>query len=124
MSDHKVNILTPADLEKIASEPDIQIVDVRLPFDFFGGRVPRSINIPGKALASSGGAIPFGRKLVVVCDDGQASLETAEAAVAAGFTDVSVLDGGLDAWIDADLPIETVSDGIPSPLSLKVGNGE
>ena len=118
-SNVEVKVVSAQDVEALRSLPDVQVVDVRLPFDFFGGRVPNSINIPGSGLAESARAIPTTRKLILVCDDGLASLECARAAVAAGFQDVSVLAGGFDAWSDGDFPIETVSDGIPAPLSLK-----
>ncbi len=120
----EVKFLSPQQVEATRLAPNTQIVDVRLPFDFFGGRVTGSINVPGNALATTAGAIPLTRRLIVVCDDGVASLEAARAAVAAGFVDVSVIDGGFDAWSEADLPVETVSDGIPSPLSLRAENGD
>ncbi|MCH4269702.1 MAG: rhodanese-like domain-containing protein [Brevundimonas sp.] len=122
--DLEVKILSPQQIDAVRAAGNTQIVDVRLPFDFFGGRLPGSINVPGNALATTAGAIPLTRKLIVVCDDGQASLKAAQAAVAAGFVDVSVLEGGFDAWSEADLPVETVSDGIPSPLSLQAEAGD
>lgn len=112
--DASIARLDPQEVERIRSQPGVQVIDVRLPFDYFGGRVPGSMNMPGSSLTSSTGLVPFDRKIVLVCDDGEASLEAGRAIAAAGYSDVALLEGGMDAWIEADLPMETISDGIPA----------
>lgn len=115
--DSKVRLLGVQQVDEMRQRPNVQVVDVRLPFDYFGGRVPGSVNVPGDALVGITKVIPHSRTVILVCDDGDASGRTAELAVAAGFEDVAVLDGGMDAWFDANLPTETISDGVPPPVS-------
>ncbi len=113
-----LKLVSAQEVDTLRVRPDVQVIDVRLPFDYFGGRVAGSINIPGESLADSLAAIPADRKIIVVCDDGNLSAATARAAIAAGYKDVSILEGGYDAWLEADLPIETISDGVPPPLPM------
>jgi rhodanese-related sulfurtransferase len=94
-----------------------QVIDVRLPYDYFSGRVPGSRNVPGTSIVGRVGQMPAGLPLVFVCDDGRRSEDVATAARAAGFTNVAVLDGGIDAWLDAGLPTETISDGVGPALT-------
>ena len=93
----------------------VQVIDVRLPFDYFGGRVPGSLNVPALSITGRLGQIPADRPLIFVCDDGVKSAEAVAAAKTTGFTNVTVLAGGYDAWLDADLPTETISDGVSPP---------
>jgi rhodanese-related sulfurtransferase len=90
------------------------VIDVRFPFDYAGGRMPGAINLPGQAFRSRLEAVPPGRPLIFVCADGELSPEIAEQALELGYADVSVLEGGFDAWYDQDLPVETISTGVQS----------
>ena len=51
----------------------------------------------------------------MVCDDGVKSAEAAKAARGAGFTNIGVLAGGYDAWLDANMETETISEGVAPP---------
>lgn len=112
--------LSVDEVEKLVGTADAQIVDVRPPFDYFGGRIPGALNLPALSVVSRAAQVPKDRKLVFVCDDGQGvSVDAAQAALDSGFytEGVAVLDGGYDAWLDADKPTETISEGIqPTPV--------
>lgn len=111
----KIASVTAQQVEELRQQPNVQVVDTRPPFSYFGGRIAGALNLPGTAVNTRVGQIPADRKLIFYDDTNDKAMEGAEAAVAAGFTDVSVLDGGYDAWLDADLPTETISDGITPP---------
>jgi rhodanese-related sulfurtransferase len=106
------------DLRALAQRADAQLIDIRLPFDYFGGRVPGSLNLPGSAVTARMGQFPADRTLVLICDDGVKSAEVAALALQAGFSQVAYLDGGYEAWLLADLPTETISDGV-TPVQPK-----
>jgi len=92
------------------------VIDTRFPFDYFGGRVPGSLNLPGKSIQTRKAQVPPNRPLLIVSEDDDTAVEIGELAVSLGFLDVSFLEGGVDAWIDADYPTDTISDGIaPAP---------
>ena len=103
--------LDPAAVEALLGGAGVHIIDVRMPFDFFGGRVPGALNLPGDSIVERSVRIPEDMRVVFVCDDGEQSGEVAAAAQAAGWSNVAVLEGGMNAWFDADLPVETISDG-------------
>lgn len=103
--------VTPEELEALRTQPAVTIIDVRMPFVYLGGRIPNAVNMPGKAFIARRAQVPTELKLVFVDDDGT-DTEAAESAAAAGYSDVSVLAGGYDAWVEADLPTETASEGV------------
>lgn len=113
MSD--IAMLSVDEVKARLGAPNTIVVDVRLPFDYYGGRIPGAISLPGSMILERVGQIAADRKLIFVCDDGEQSTESAEIARDAGFNDIAVLAGGLDAWMDADLPMESASDGINLP---------
>lgn len=116
----KIATLSLVDVEMLRQQPNVQVIDIRPPFSYCGGRVAGSLNLPGAAIIAWRNQIPADRKLIFVDDDGSRAIETAEAAVASGYVDVSVMEGGFDAWQAAELPTETISDGMAPPPPVKV----
>ena len=54
--------------------------------------------------------------MLIVAEDDEMATEHGELAVSLGVADVAILQGGIDAWTDADYPTDTISDGIaPAP---------
>lgn len=98
--------------EALTHAADWLVIDVRAPFDYAGGRVPGSVSLPGRALEGSWKKIPTGRKLLFIDDDGSSVESVCSLARALGFTEVAALAGGFEAWLDAGLPTETLSDGL------------
>jgi rhodanese-related sulfurtransferase len=96
------------------------VIDTRFPFDYFGGRVPGSLNLPGKSIEARKGHVPSGRPLLIVAEDDELGTEISEFVVSLGFADVALLKGGIDAWLEAGYPTDTISDGImPTPQGAK-----
>jgi 3-mercaptopyruvate sulfurtransferase SseA len=58
--------------------------------------------------------------LLIVGEDDDLAAEHAELAASLGVADVAILQGGIDAWTDAEYPTDTISDGIaPAPPGPK-----
>lgn len=104
--------LTPHALRaRMDREPDLVVVDVRDTVDHARVAIPGSCNEPfdEHTAARLARAIPDRRRPVVfVCGWGHRSAVAAIALRREGFSDVSYLDGGLEAWGCAALPV--VSD--------------
>lgn len=83
-----------------------RVIDVRGPDEFAGplGHIPRAANIPVDTLVADPTLAGAG-SAVLVCLTDRRSARAAEALVAAGHRDVSVLRGGMKAWTDALLPV-------------------
>jgi Rhodanese-related sulfurtransferase len=93
-----------------------QILDVRTPsaYDTLPLKIPSSIRLAPEELSSgvSGLELDVQRPVIAYCTspDEQTSSKVAKDLRKLGFKNVLVLKGGLGAWTNAGLPIETRSD--------------
>lgn len=90
-------------------------IDVRMPFDFAGGRIPGSINLPKASLRFRKSELPQEAALLFFSEDGTDSLAACEIAASLGAKDVYNVEGGVSAWADGGYPLETISEGLASP---------
>ncbi len=97
--------------EKLESHKAVAI-DVRMPFDYAGGRIPGAVNFPNQSLRSRRATLPEDRELLIVSEDGTQSVEVCKLAVSLGLKDVSNVEGGMAAWTAAGYDLETISDGV------------
>lgn len=91
------------DVEQFASlldDPDVTVVNVHVPYE---GELPGTEAFVPYSDVVGADAIPVDREvtLAVYCRSGSMSREASAALVAAGYTDVRDLDGGMNAWQDA-----------------------
>jgi rhodanese-related sulfurtransferase len=91
-------------------------IDVRMPFDYAGGRIAGSLSLPNMSIRPRKGEVPADKELIFISDDGELSRRVCEVAKTLGFADVYNMEGGISAWIEADYPIETNSEGLTSAL--------
>jgi S1-C subfamily serine protease/rhodanese-related sulfurtransferase len=93
-----------------------QILDVRTPeaYDTLPLKIPGSIRLAPEELTSgvSGLELDVNRPVVAYCtsQDEQTSAKAARDLRKLGFKNVLILKGGLGAWTNAGLPIETRAD--------------
>ncbi|WP_298137636.1 rhodanese-like domain-containing protein [Acidiferrobacter sp.] len=85
------------------------VIDVREPQEFTSGHIARAINIPlGQVAARTQELKKYKeRPVILCCASGARSARAASALRKAGFTDVRNLSGGLAAWRDANLPVDS-----------------
>jgi rhodanese-related sulfurtransferase len=83
----------------LADGPEVVLVDVRNPGEVAIGMIPQARNIPLAQLARHVDELPRDRPVVLNCAGGWRSSVAASYLRAHGFTDVSDLLGGYDAWI-------------------------
>ncbi len=100
-----VNEITPAvAYEKY--QAGALVVDVRTQDEWNQGHIAKSTLIPLDELPNRLNELPKDRDIVVVCHSGVRAKEGANILLNAGFTRVSCLSGGLQAWVDAGYPIQ------------------
>ena len=99
------NELTPREADALVREGDAQLVDVREPFEREAGRIAGSRHVQLEDLPAEAGSLDRERPIVFYCRTGHRSAMAAQAFAASGF-DARNLDGGLEAWVAAGLPIE------------------
>ncbi len=98
--------LTVAQLDELlGSEPSLQLVDVRCPGETAGGVIPGARVIPLPALTNSIADLDRTAPVVVYCAAGYRSMVAASVLRASGFSDVSDVLGGFNAWQAAGLPV-------------------
>jgi len=81
------------------------VLDVRATGEFDAGHLPNARNIPLAELSQRVGELPAGRPVIVCCNTGMTSAKGAAALRKAGREEVFNLDGGLNAWRQAGLPV-------------------
>jgi rhodanese-related sulfurtransferase len=74
------------------------VLDVREPDEREAARIEPSVHIPMQEIPSRLSEFPRDRPLVVYCHHGRRSAMVAGYLEHAGFSDVSNLTGGIDAW--------------------------
>lgn len=89
-------------------DPDATVINVHVPDE---GEIPGTdLTIAYDRIASDTG-LPADKETAILlyCKTGRMSAEAAETLMAAGYADVSYLDGGMDAWQRAGLTIVNVN---------------
>ncbi|MFN3002041.1 MBL fold metallo-hydrolase [Mycolicibacterium wolinskyi] len=84
--------------QRSAEIADLQIVDVRNPGEAAAGMVPGAVNIPVGQLPDRVTELDADRPTVVYCAGGYRSSVAASLLRQKGFTDVSDILGGYNAW--------------------------
>lgn len=98
--------------EKIMTNPDAQLIDVREYPEYAGGHAKGAVLIPLSSFEKEMGKIIKGKPVVVLCQAGVRAAKAAAILEKAGYTDVTVVEGGTKAWQAADLPMEVASQKI------------
>lgn len=83
------------------------ILDVREPDEWVESHIPGATLIPLGELASRVDEVPQDQEVVVVCRSGNRSQQGRDILLAAGFTNVTSMAGGVNQWKAAGF--ETVS---------------
>ena len=82
------------------------VLDVRTVEAWNEFHAPGTTLIPLDELASRLDELPRDRQIVVVCRSGNRSQQGRDILLAAGFTQVTSMTGGLNAWRSSGYPIE------------------
>jgi glyoxylase-like metal-dependent hydrolase (beta-lactamase superfamily II)/rhodanese-related sulfurtransferase len=109
---NEVRQLTPSALSQmLAQQPPPLVIDVREDSEFHGalGHIPGAQLIPLRTLAASASELTSAKEspVVVVCRSGVRSSTAAAILTSLGFEDVSNLKGGMLAWNDAKLRVDS-----------------
>jgi len=90
---------------RLINDADALVVDVRTTAEFAAGHLPRAVNIPLAELDKRVGELPAGKPVIVCCNSGGTSGRATSLLRRAGRQDVFNLAGGLQAWLQAGLPV-------------------
>ena len=97
--------LPPERVAELVREEATQLVDVREPYEHEAGRISGARHVELERLAAEADSIDRTRPVVFYCRVGARSAMATQAFRAAGYEAYN-LRGGLQAWVNAGLPIE------------------
>jgi SulP family sulfate permease len=101
--------------QALQSDTPPLIIDVRQPREFKRGHIPQAQLRPLPGSLTNLNEYSTEQTLVLVCRSGERSLHLAQSLRAKGYSEVKILQGGLLAWENQELPlmIDTASGNIP-----------
>lgn len=88
---------------------DALLVDVREDDEWEAGHAPDAVHVPLAEVPEQLDELDERRgedALIFICRSGNRSAEAAQAATDAGLEDVLSVDGGMNDWVSAGLPLE------------------
>lgn len=98
---------------RLVQNPRVLVVDTRDAKDFLNGHIPRAISLPyhgfNEHYPQFAESVPKDMPLLLYCygtDCGLAS-RVGKRLITYGYTDVTILRRGIDAWKAANLPLVT-----------------
>ena len=97
--------VSPADAH-VAHGGGALLLDVREEWEWNEGHVPGAVHIPMQQVPSRLGEIPGDRDVYVYCKVGGRSARVADYLRRQGRERVANVSGGIDAWVEAGLPVE------------------
>lgn len=111
-----VKNISVAELEKAISTTGVQLVDVRTEDEFKERHIKGAtlISIDERSFEEKLGALDKEKPLYVYCLSGGRSSKAGQVALRMGFKEVYNLDGGINAWVNANKPVQ-----VPPPGSKK-----
>jgi glyoxylase-like metal-dependent hydrolase (beta-lactamase superfamily II)/rhodanese-related sulfurtransferase len=116
--------LTPEQVVKLRDNRHI-LLDVRSAADFGAAHVPGSTNIGlgGQFAMWAGSLIPLNAAIVVVADTGAQVDETVVRLARVGIENVKgYLEGGIQSWRDAGLPLDKITQVSVAELNERIAN--
>jgi rhodanese-related sulfurtransferase len=98
-----------AEAVNLMNRRDAVVLDVRTQGEFAQGHVVNAKHIPVAELKTRLAELDKLKQkpVIVSCASGARALEAAKLLKAGGFTEVFALDGGMHAWTQAAMPLET-----------------
>ena len=97
--------LTPEQVAELHRQGEIQLVDVREPYEHEAGYIAGDRHVEFSRLSEQAGSIDKEKTVVFYCRSGSRSVVATQAFRASGY-DARNMAGGLLAWDRSGLPLE------------------
>jgi rhodanese-related sulfurtransferase len=103
------NRLSPQTMTHLINRERAVVIDLRAKDAFNQGHIVNAINIPQAELLNNPDKIKKyqDKPVILICDLGQGSTTVAPQLRKKGYNKVFILAGGLQAWKNAGLPLES-----------------
>lgn len=104
--DDKASLIVADARKLIETRKDLLLIDVRSPQEFSQGAIAGSKNIPFIDIMEGRHSLPKDKPVLLICSIGGRSFAAVQLLQEKGYTEVFNLDGGLQAWRRASLPLQ------------------
>ncbi|WP_337842940.1 rhodanese-like domain-containing protein [Rheinheimera sp.] len=104
----KIKQISPTELTMLVNRQDATVLDIRAEADFRKGHITGARNIQASQLQAAGLPGLENQKdnpIIVVCQAGMSAQSVAASLNKQGFSQVFVLQGGMNSWTGANLPL-------------------
>lgn len=103
----KFRMITPAELTLLVNRHDATVLDIRAADEFKKGHITGAKNMPLDQLAKQVATLENqkDKPIILVCYAGMSAQGAARQLITAGYSQVSVLTGGMQKWADDKLPV-------------------
>lgn len=119
-------VVEPAALaELLAERPGIRVLDVRTPGEYETQHIRGAYNVPLDTLGEHGAEIRahVEEPIALVCQSGQRARKAEAALKESGMPNLHVLDGGMNAWLAAGLPVERGAERLSLERQVRIVAG-
>ena len=93
-----VDNLSSAEVKKKIANHKVQFIDVRTPGEFQAGHVKPFKNIPLHNLKKQNNKLDKNKEVVIICRSGSRSMNACRQLKKMGFTKITNVRGGMNAW--------------------------
>ncbi|GAB2990881.1 rhodanese-like domain-containing protein [Psychrosphaera aestuarii] len=104
----KVKTVNTHEMTMLVNRENGVVVDIRKPAEFNKGHITDSVNLPMEKISNAQfGSLEKNKTnpIIVVCNAGISAKTAANTLVKAGYENVAVLQGGMQTWTSANLPV-------------------
>jgi len=127
----KLSTITPQQLYSSQTSEDYsQVIDVRSSAEFRAGHIPGAHSIPIEVLSLDALQKHFGHSdlghsetLYLTCLAGPRAKRAAERLQQAGFYNIALIDGGMQAWQQAGFPVTRCGNAIALERQVQIAIG-
>ena len=124
MSTMSVPTISPEGLhERMQGGERVRLIDVRTPGEYRGEHVPGAESMPLDRLDAEALKRSNGTPVFLLCRSGKRASAAHEQLAASGLTGLHVVEGGLEAWEKAGLPVERGKGVISLERQVRIGAG-
>lgn len=101
-NEHMETITTSELRQRLASDFQGLLIDVREPDEYEIANIPGAQLIPLGSLQNHLDKLPKDREILIHCKSGRRSARAVDLLLANGFSDVKNVEGGIDAWLEEE----------------------
>jgi len=108
----------------LATDPSARLLDVRTASEFENAHIRGAYNVPLDQLNEHATEVRSARgQVVLICQSGRRAQQAEQLLRAGGMANIHVLDGGMQAWVARQLPVNRVRARVSLERQVRIAAG-